>query len=315
VRVLGAVRLINRLGSIAPPIANVAMTSPLGKMIARAALGISPKRTLPRFTTPLPRVLGRRAEKQAPRTVLLFGDCFAMYNDSPIGLAAAELLEAFGYRVELLQNGRHGCCARPMISNGLLDDAIKTADKTLVQIRHAVAATGAEAVLTLEPSCCSAMTDDWAALKLGHSSEEVADVVRHVHQVEDFLHDRWDEHTHRPEFETDRLKGEAIFHGHCHHKAMHGPDAGSGLLRRVLGDQLRVLDAGCCGMAGAFGMSAEHYDLSMKIGELALLPAARAATDDDVVLATGTSCRHQIEEGVETNALHPVELLNALLKN
>jgi len=313
VRLLGKLRAINRLGSAAPGLSNMMAGSWPGRMIARAAIGLASERSLPRFSTPLPKLIRGRTPRSSPRTVLLFGDCFTMFNESPIGLAAVELLEAFGYRVELLAAGRHGCCARPMISNGLLAEAIKTADLTHAELREALETSGADAVLVLEPSCHSAITDDWSVLKLATPPDEVRRVAERVHLVEDFLQAQWESHPRRPGFDAERIAGDVILHTHCHQKALGGPDAGSALLRRLLGSRLRVLDSGCCGMAGAFGMTADHYELSMKIGELSLLPAVRAAETDDVVLATGTSCRHQIRDGAQTEALHPVQFLAGLL--
>jgi Fe-S oxidoreductase len=103
-----------------------------------------------------------------------------------------------------------------------------------------------------------------------------------------------------------------VLHGHCHQKALWGSESSAALLRRLVGDRLTVLDSGCCGMAGSFGYTADHYDVSMKIGELSLFPAVRGAAGATVV-APGTSCRHQIHDGTGVRALHPMELLDRML--
>jgi Fe-S oxidoreductase len=103
-----------------------------------------------------------------------------------------------------------------------------------------------------------------------------------------------------------------VLHGHCHQKALWGVDSSAALLRRLVGDQLRVLDSGCCGMAGSFGYTEDHYDLSMKIGEVVLFPAVRAAAGETIV-APGTSCRHQIKDGTGVTAVHPIEAVASLL--
>ena len=100
-----------------------------------------------------------------------------------------------------------------------------------------------------------------------------------------------------------------LFHGHCHQKALWGSESSTALLARAFGDRVRSLDTGCCGMAGSFGLHEKRYDLSMKIGELVLFPAVREREQGDVVVATGTSCRHQILDGVQVEAVHPVTLL------
>jgi Fe-S oxidoreductase len=128
--------------------------------------------------------------------------------------------------------------------------------------------------------------------------------------VEAFLDKRWDDHPRRPTLRP--REGELLFHGHCHQKALWGAESSTRLLGRVCGDGLRVLKTGCCGMAGSFGFTTDRYDLSMRIGELALLPEIRARPEASVC-APGTSCRHQILDGTGRHALHPVEVLRAAI--
>ena len=125
---------------------------------------------------------------------------------------------------------------------------------------------------------------------------------------------RWDEHPRQPTFAKPRSS--VYFHGHCHQKALFGVDSGVAVLRRVCGDDVQTIDSGCCGMAGAFGFTRDHFDLSRKIGELVLLPAVREARRNQgaLIVASGTSCRHQILDGTGERALHVVELLDQLLE-
>jgi Fe-S oxidoreductase len=104
-----------------------------------------------------------------------------------------------------------------------------------------------------------------------------------------------------------------LLHGHCHQKALWGVDSSANLLRRLVGDRLKVLDTGCCGMAGSFGFDRDKFDLSMKIGETSLFPQVRTADPESIVVAPGTSCRHQVHDGLDRRALHPVELATRIL--
>ncbi len=304
VRAFGNVRRLNRLGAMFPGLANWLARRGLVRRLINRRYGLAAERSLPRFAHPL--VLDSRGSARsgpgagAPR-VVLFGDCFTMYNEPEIGLSAARLVEAFGYRVHLADAG---CCGRAKISSGLLGAAIEEADQTLERLRTAVEDDSVAAILVCEPSCLSAFRDDWLQLKMKSPLALRKRLADKAFLPEQFLDSRWDAHPRRPEFR----QGEAVLHGHCHQKALWGIESSANLLRRVAGERLSVLDSGCCGMAGAFGMTADHYALSMKIGELVLFPGVRDA-GGAAVLATGTSCRHQIKDGTGARAVHPVQWL------
>jgi len=240
--------------------------------------------------------------------VLIFGDCFTSYNEPAIGLDAVRVLNAFGYRVRVLDVG---CCARTMISNGLLAEAIAVIEKTAC----AASGSGGGAVIVLEPSCLSAIKDDWLAIKLSAEAKEHAEAfAARCTMLEQFLDDRWDEHPIHPQFSAP--KGRIALHPHCHQRALWGAGSTSRLLNRVFGEHgaaVDELDTTCCGMAGAFGFAAHRYELSMQIGELSVFPAARSLDGGDTMLATGTSCRHQIHDGAQVNAVHPASYLASLL--
>jgi FAD/FMN-containing dehydrogenase/Fe-S oxidoreductase len=319
-RVFSNVRSLNRLGSAFAPLSNWVAESAVSRAIASRVLGLSPKRTLPRFERALPRAMDRAQPAinaglsiDAP-SVLLFGDCFVMYNEPGIGLAAARLLNAFGYRVALADAG---CCGRTHVSMGMLDQARTVIDQTAARLARAWDAQhDPRAILVAEPSCLSAIADEWLKLKLpeNHQADHAARgaLAKRSMLVEQFLDRHWDQHPVRPAFH--RPAGRAILHGHCHQKALWGADSSAALLRRIYGPaRVAVLDTGCCGMAGSFGYTADHYELSMRIGELALMPAARAIEEGDTLVAPGTSCRHQIHDGAGTQAVHPVVLAASLL--
>ncbi len=307
-RVFGGVRRLNRLGSLMPGVSNWLGSRGFVRSKLDRHLGLAPKRSLPPFGRTL-KLNGGSARAGAPR-VALFGDCFTMYNEPEIAHAAARLLGAFGYSVELVDAG---CCGRAKISTGLLPGAIREADRTLERLRSWVEDDRVAAIVVCEPSCLSAFRDDWLLLKMTGAIDLRRRLAAKTYLPEQFLDARWEAHPHRPEFEGGG-SGEVVLHGHCHQKALWGIDSSAAMLRRVAGEQVVALDSGCCGMAGAFGYTADHYELSMRIGELVLFPAVRAAARGGTpgpaeILATGTSCRHQVRDGTGVMARHPVQWL------
>jgi len=313
---LGNARLLGRLASIAPGLANAMNTSRFGRRIVDRVLGFHPKRSLPEFAEPMPRVLRRAGVRVVSRptgarpAVVLFGDCFSMFNEPRIGLAAGRVLARLGYEVVLASKG---CCARPKISLGLLEEAITEADRTLASLAPLVEHPSVRAIVTLEPSCLSAFKDDWLKLKLKTAMQTRKGLAAKSMLIEDFVEREWERHPSRPEPSPslrDACLGPLLVHGHCHQKALWGAETTSRVLTRLYGPRVRVLDSGCCGMAGAFGFDAARYDVSMRIGELSLLPAARAnEAMGGTLAAPGTSCRHQALDGAGVHARHPIELV------
>ena len=302
--IFGSIRALNRIGSHIAPLANAGASSSLGKFLARQFLSIHPKRSLPAFESSL--ASRWQISPPAPRSVALFGDCFVMFNETGIGLASKQVLEAFGYNVLLADRG---CCGRAKISTGMLAHAIEEIDATIERLRPLIEDPSIEAILVAEPSCLSAMKDDWLDLKLRAPRALRETLTAKAFLVEDFLEKQWGRHPRTPEF----IPGPApVLHGHCHQKALWGDETSAALLRRICGN-VTVLDTGCCGMAGSFGFTTDRYDLSMKIGESRLFPAVRSATAP--ICAPGTSCRHQIHDGTAKNALHPIQLIAQRLKS
>lgn len=310
-RAFGNIRTLNRLGAITPGLSNaIGRIGPI-RAVLNKLLSVSADRSLPEISKPLPKVWQTRAMSADSRpVVLLFGDCFSMYNESDIGVAAAKLLEAFGYRPVLADAG---CCGRAMISTGLLPDAVKAVERSAGELGAAIDRYDAAAVLVLEPSCLSAICDDWLDLRSSVPLAERERIAARSFLVEDFLARRWDDHPVHPEF--DAPDAPLALHTHCHQDALLGSDSSAALLRRALGESnVRVLDTGCCGMAGSFGYLADNYDLSMRIGELTVFPAVRSCDAHTDVLAPGTSCRHQIKDGTGRSAEHPVAYLARRLR-
>ncbi len=292
----------NRLGYRLIPWSNWLPRLPLLGRLVKGALGIDPRRSLPRFSGPAFPQWFKQQEPQFPvpedaPLVVLLDDCLTSYTEPEVNRAAVELLRRAGCRVEL---ARLYCCGRPMISKGLLEQAQALARENLQRLAP-LAQQGAW-ILGTEPSCISALVDEYLDLVPGRESQLVAGRTRSVEQflVEQDLLERILPEELSP-------AGPVMLHGHCHQKALWGTEATQVFLQAIAGTGgVEVLDSGCCGMAGSFGY--EHYELSMKIGELVLLPRVRDNPHKDVV-APGTSCRHQILDGTGRRAEHPLVYL------
>jgi Fe-S oxidoreductase len=198
-----------------------------------------------------------------------------------------------------------------MISVGLLADAIASADRVVKRLEPLVNDPSVVAILVCEPSCLSAMKDDWLQLQLSTPMELRRRIAERAMLVEDFVDRHWETHPNRPAVMNSDPRPICL-HGHCHQKALWGDQTSAAVLRRlaaITGSSVDVLPSGCCGMAGAFGYAADKYDLSMKIGELSVFPPIRSASMGTVIVAPGTSCRHQIRDGTGRDALHPIQVV------
>lgn len=321
-RLVGHVRAINRLGSIAPGLANWANRRGPVRWLINRVMNMHPRRSMPRFSRSLyrlwPRAAARAAVAAGAPRVALFGDCFTTYNESHVGLAAARVLNALGYAVEL---PRAGCCGRSMISVGMLPQAAATIDATLARLRPLIDDDSVLAILVAEPSCLSAMKDDWLELKLATPIDTRRKLAAKAMLVEEFIDARWNHHPRRPEPAPPSPEGDVLLHAHCHQKALWGAETSARAVRRFAAGRCTVLPTGCCGMAGSFGYDADKFDLSMRIGNLTgnnepaggVLPHARALKPGDVLLATGTSCRHQVHDGAGVEAMHPIVWIDRVL--
>jgi len=196
------------------------------------------------------------------------------------------------------------CCGRPLLSQGQPKAALTWIKFNLAQL--APLAKQGIPIVGLEPSCVSAIKDDWPDLAPGEDAQVVAEMTA---SVEEFLISHLSsfiESDAKSKMKDERSK--ILLHGHCHQKALWGTKTTRDALTRA-GYDVREVDSTCCGMAGAFGYEAEHYELSQRIGELALLTAVRTADDDVTIVAPGTSCRDQIQHFTGRRVLHPVEVL------
>ncbi|HSM55180.1 MAG TPA: FAD-linked oxidase C-terminal domain-containing protein [Candidatus Sulfomarinibacteraceae bacterium] len=304
-RLFGDIARLSRLSSgPLAPLANRAIQNGAVRALMEKTVGISRRRSLPPFarepfTAWFQKHHAQRSSQYALKPVVLFNDTFNTYNDPHVAIAATEVLQAAGYDVVL---PGHRCCGRPMISKGLVDQARAAARDTVSKLvpyaRQGIPIVG------LEPSCLLSLRDEYLSLLPGDEDAQL--VARHALTFEEFVAQQFDAGQLTLYFRQEPR--ELLLHGHCHQKALVGTEPTKHILG-LPGHTVREVDSGCCGMAGSFGYEAEHYDISLKMGERRLLPAAREATPETVIVAPGTSCRHQIAHGAGRRAYHPAEVL------
>jgi Fe-S oxidoreductase len=303
-RALGNARSLARLGSAFAPLSNAVAGSAVGRALTEHVVGIDRRRRLPRFErrTLERRVPATRRAGAATSGPLLFVDTFTNYYDPAIGVAALDVLAAAGQPTTLAANG---CCGRPQISKGLLDDARLLAKANADRLYDDAAA--GRPIVFCEPSCLSAVREDAPALLRGEARRKAQAVAGVSVLFEEYVARLGDALTLAPG------PARVLLHGHCHQRSMGLVPPAKALLSRIPGVTVTDAEAGCCGMAGSFGYGRDHYDVSKAIGERRLFPAVRARGEDTIVTAAGTSCRHQIHDFTGVEAVHPAVLLRSLL--
>lgn len=281
------------------PLFNFLRKSTLVRWLLEALLGIARQRAMPALAQE-PFNLPLNTNGKEP-VVALFIDTFTRFNEPEVGAAAVAILEAAGFAVSVAEG--QGCCGRPMISKGLLSEA-KEAAANNIRALSPFAEQGIP-VVGLEPSCLLSMRDEY--LDFFPNDSKARTLASHAYMIEEFLIAGLNPPIERLQFK--KPANSLTLHGHCHMKSLVGTDATVGMLQAT-GAQVHEIESGCCGMAGSFGFEAEHYALSMQIGELVLFPEVRKASAlKSSIVAHGTSCRTQIEDGTGERALHPVQIM------
>jgi Fe-S oxidoreductase len=316
-RALGHVHALSKWASRWPSFANWCLERGWVSAVNERVVGIDSRRRLPRWANrTLASAWSSRVRSAEPGLrgraggpgALIFNDTFTNYYHPEIGLAARDVLERAGIPTALAGNV---CCGRPLISQGLLQEAREHAAEN-ARLLHQHAAAGTP-LLFVEPSCLSAVREDAPALLRGDEQRKAREVAAQSFLFEEFLDAALADG--RATLSLNKGPANVALHGHCHQKAMGLLAHAKSLLERIPGAKVVDLDAGCCGMAGSFGYAREHYEVSKQIGERKLLPAARNLGPDDVLVAAGTSCRQQVADFTGVRALHPAELLHRLTEN
>ena len=309
-RMFGAIRTLNRVGSATYPLSNLVAGWRPARLVAERWLGVSAARPLPRFSRQdLRGWFRRRPARATPGSqgdLVFLADSFTTFTEPCVASAAIELLELAGWQVRL-ESG--GCCGRASLSKGLVDQAQRMAAGLVERLGDA-AARGVP-IVGVEPSCLLTLRDEYLALLPGDPRAQA--VAAATRLPEELLVEAIASGRLIVPRENDVSGRRILFHGHCHQKALAGTAATMALLRSIPGTDVIEIDAGCCGMAGSFGFETEHYDLSMRIGELRLFPAIRAEAGETIIAATGVSCRQQIAHGTGRPARHPLEILRQVL--
>jgi len=305
VRMMSDVDSLGRLGCLFPGLANAAFDFGPLRFVMEKTLGISARRTLPHYASErFDKWFARhkRDSRGARGRIMLWDDTFVRYHEPHIGRAAVAVLEALGFEL-VLPVGRK-CCGRPAFSQGNLEAAAKLGRANLALLQEAAEPIP---ILFLEPSCYSMFVEDYRELQLSGTEP----IAAHCFLFEKFVDNLLEREPEALRFV--RRETHVAIHAHCHAKSLLHPGFMVRLAERAPGRKATLLDTGCCGMAGAFGMLAAKYELSLKVAE----PLVRQVTNqpnDAVVVASGTSCRHQIDDLTRRHPQHMAELLAAALE-
>jgi FAD/FMN-containing dehydrogenase/Fe-S oxidoreductase len=302
-----------RLASLAPWLYNAILQTPALRRIANRLLGFHPDRTMPRLNDkPLHKWFARRKPlaplhgKRLGR-VHLFCDEFTDYNDLDAGVATIELLELLGWEVNL---PRHVESGRASLSKGLVRRAKRFAEENVRLLAPLISAD--EPLIGIEPSAILGFRDEYPALVDPPLRDAAHKLAPHCLTLDEFI----DREASAGRIDATCFTREAKsihVHGHCHQKALASIAPTLRMLSLPENFTVHEIPSGCCGMAGSFGYEKEHYDVSMQVGSLVLFPVAKMLDPSYLIAAAGTSCRHQLHDGVGRTALHPAVILrNAL---
>lgn len=295
---------LNKLMSNFPSLSNFLLKNTLSAAIIKRVMGLAQERSLPllhKNTLVKWHAKNPQKDKYSNGKVYLFNDEFTNYNDTPVGITAIKLLNKLGYEVVIPKHAQSG---RAYISKGLLGKAKQLALKNVELLANIVSEF--TPLIGLEPSAVLTLRDEY--LDLVDDKERVSYLAAHTLTIEEFL---------AREVKAGRITSSSFthaerniqLHGHCHQKALSSLTPSKIVLGLPKNYKVRLIASGCCGMAGSFGFEKEHYALSMKMGALSLFPAIKREEQTTIICASGTSCRHQIKEGTNRQALHPVEIL------
>src|SRR5947207_5437189 len=319
-RIFSSVDLLGRMGCTVPSLANASLNFRPLRLLMEKALGLSARRSLPRYTSERfdcwfarysvtwvadsGTAINDRGYNRGK--VILWDDTFVRYHEPHIGIAAVKVLEALGFEVALAKKRR--CCGRPAFSQGKLDAAAKLGKHNVDLLTSLFSQQStlnsqpsAPPILFLEPSCYSMFVEDYCELKIDNADN----VAKRCFLFEKFVDDLLAQEPDALQFK--RCSATVAIHPHCHAKSLMNPAFMRRLAERLPGRKATVLDSGCCGMAGAFGALAEKYELSVQVA--AQLLSKIEAAHPDVVIASGTSCRHQIVDLTNIRPKHMAELL------
>jgi len=298
---------LNKLGSLLPWLTNAMLSTKMVKKI----LGVSIKRSIPKlanqtfyawYKTNKERLLLKSVERGE---IFLFVDEFTNYYDVNIGIDCSELLTDLGYKVNITQHKESG---RGFISKGILDKAKAIANFNVAFFKSKISSK--TPLVGIEPSAILMFRDEY--LKLADDKKAAKEIANNTLTIEEFISQEFRKNIISSECFTKKHLTLKI-HGHCQQKSLSGTEATFKMVSIPENYKATIINSGCCGMAGSFGYEKEHYQISMQVGEDSLFPKIRNAADEVVIVASGTSCRHQIKDGTTKDSIHPVSVLRKAL--
>jgi len=317
-RMVGAFSKQMRLASAVAPLYNFLGRNRFFRRMINRLLGFHPDRSLPEVAGLTVKNWQRKrgfsgngpgngggsgAANKSGKTVYLFCDEFTNYNDAETGKKTILLLERLGYTVIIPEHTDSG---RSYLSKGLLMQARACAEQNVLALYDLI--DEKTPLIGIEPSAILSFRDEYKSLLQGDMQKKADALSKHVYLFEEWFHREIQRgNVVQNSFTTEGRR--IILHGHCHQKALSDIHVASDILSLPKNFSVRVLPTGCCGMAGSFGYEQEHFDVSMKIGELVLFPSIKREPETTIIAASGTSCRHQVKDGTGRKALHPAEIL------
>lgn len=301
---------LNKVAGKLPSLTNFTFSNKITSLLLKKAFGIAGKRHLPLLSKHnLKKYYNTYQAKQRRgnyiKTVYLFNDEFTNYLDTQVGIDVLELLQSLNYLVKVVDNVESG---RSFLSKGLLKQARDLANKNVELFKSKISKE--TPLIGIEPSAILTFKDEY--IKLADDKPSAKKIAEHVFLIEEFIQNEVALGHIKPEQFT--LEAKTVkFHGHCHQKALNNQLSSFAVLNLPKNYKVTIIPSGCCGMAGSFGYEKEHYTVSMQVGEQTLFPAIRKSSKETIISANGTSCRHQIEDGTQREAKHPVTILREAL--
>jgi len=305
--VIAYITSINQFGALIPSITNLFLKPGLISSAFKSILGFAKPRSMPLLSSITLKKWfinhSKGIEYNKKQQVLLFADEFTNYNESEIGIKTIMLLEYLGYEVII---PRHVQSGRTFISKGLLRKAKRIANHNVLLLRDKVSSD--RPLIGIEPSAILSFRDEYPDLVSPELVDSAKSIGKNAFLIEEFIMlEVKSGKINASQFTTE--KREILYHGHCQQKAIASTKETIDFMSIPANYSVKEIPSGCCGMAGSFGYEKEHYDLSMKVGELVLFPTIRNCSETTIIAASGTSCRHQIKDGTQKKAFHPVEIL------
>ncbi len=311
-RLIAYITSVNRLGSIFPSIFNFFLKNKFISSVFKRSIGFAKERSIPTlYKITLRRWARKNLDRINPenpiKSVFLFADEFTNYNDTQLGIETIELLTGLNYRVIIPD---HSLSGRTFFSKGLLRTGRKHAIRNIEMLSGIVRKESP--LIGIEPSAILGFRDEYPELVDGDLKERALNLAINVFLADEFIAAEFESGNISADSFTDKFNN-ILLHGHCQQKAVADTTSTKKMLSIPLNYSVSEIPSGCCGMAGSFGYEKEHYNLSLKVGELVLFPAVRKAGSDTLIAAPGTSCRHQIADGTGRTALHPLQILRKAL--